>query len=129
MKFKPLLPVGTELKIDKSRIENLLNKKLLDGLPNLIQGNVIDYKMTDGKGIGYIIMTKNNLKLWIFDNELDQKTKIDYQINTFNNINQNDLISGRHKVNYQINGNRTITTIANPINLVNWLMFTLKDIF
>ena len=132
MKINPLIPLGSKIKVDKSKIKDELQKKLLDDLPQMINGKVIDYKMTDGMGIGYVLITENNLKIWIFNNELNDQTKKDYQIDDTNDytlILTKDLMSQLDKVNYDINGNRSIKTLANPINLISWIIFTLKDIF
>ena len=132
MKFNPLVPVGSKVKVDKSKINNLLPEKTMDDLPQIINGEVIDYKMTDGMGIGYVLITENNLKIWIFNNELNDQTKKEYQIedtNDYTLLLTKDLISRLDKVNYEINGNRSIKTLANPINLISWLIFTLNDIF
>tara|TARA_B100001996_G_scaffold252329_1_gene195814 strand:- start:245 stop:643 length:399 start_codon:yes stop_codon:yes gene_type:complete len=132
MKINPLIPLGSKIKVDKSKIKDELQKKLLDDLPQMINGKVIDYKMTDGMGIGYVLITENNLKIWIFNNELNDQTKKEYQIedtNDYTLLLTKDLISRLDKVNYEINGNRSIKTLANPINLISWLIFTLKDIF
>ena len=132
MEINPLIPIGTKIKVDKSKIENLIPNKLLDKLPQIINGEIVDYKMTDGMSIGYVLITENNLKIWIFNTELNEHTKREFKIETKNESNtqrNNDLILGKYKVTYYINGNRTIKTIANPINLINWLIFTLKDIF
>ena len=80
MKINPLIPVGARIKVEKSKIENVLPKKILDDLPQLINGKVIDYKMTDGMDIGYVLMTENNLKIWIFKNELNEQTRKEYKI-------------------------------------------------
>ena len=132
MELNPLIPIGTKIKVDKSRIENLLPNKLLDDLPQMINGEIVDYKMTDGMGIGYVLMTENNLKIWIFTTELNEQTRQEYSLeetNKYNNTKNSDLILGKYKVTYMINSNRNIKTIANPINLINWLIFTMKDIF
>ena len=132
MKVNPLIPLGSKIKVDKSKIKVELQKNLLDDLPQMINGKVIDYKMTDGMGIGYVLITENNLKIWIFTNELNDQTKKEYQIedtNDYTLLLTKDLISRLDKVNYEINGNRSIKTLANPINLISWLIFTLKDIF
>ena len=132
MNFNPLIPIGSKIKIEKSKIKNVLPKKLLDGLPQIINGKVLDYKMTDGMGIGYVLMTENNLKIWIFTNELDSQTKKEYMIaesNKSSNILNSALLSQVNKVKYEINGSRKIKTIVNPINLISWLIFSLKDIF
>tara|TARA_Y100001968_G_scaffold152411_1_gene139404 strand:+ start:603 stop:1001 length:399 start_codon:yes stop_codon:yes gene_type:complete len=132
MEINPLIPVGTKIKVDKSKIENLLPNKLLDDLPQIINAEVIDYKMTDGLGIGYVLMTEENQRIWIFNNELNEQTKREYKIydtNISKSQNENKFIFGKYKVDYDINGNRNIKTITNPINIISWLIFTLKDIF
>ena len=80
MKVNPLIPIGAKIKVDKSKIENLLPNKLLDDLPQMINGEIVDYKMTDGMGIGYVLMTENNLKIWIFNTELNEKTRKEYSL-------------------------------------------------
>ena len=132
MEVKPLIPIGAKIGVDKSKIEDLLPNKLFDDLPQIINGEIVDYKMTDGMGIGYVLMTENNLKIWIFNTELNEETRREYKIEGTNkpiNINPKDLILGKHKITYEINGNRNISSISNPINIINWLIFTLKDVF
>ena len=132
MKIKPLIPLGSMIKVEKSEIENVLPKKILDDLPQIINGEVIDYKMTDGMDIGYVLVTDNNLKIWIFNNELNEQTKKEYEIEDLNrstNLITKELLAQIDKVDYELSGNRSIKKIANPLNLVSWLIFTLKDIF
>ena len=132
MKIKPLIPVGSMIKVEKSKIENVLPKKILDDLPQIINGEVIDYKMTDGMDIGYVLVTDNNLKIWIFNNELNEQTKKEYEIEDSNrsaNFITKELLSQIDKIEYELSGNRSIKIIANPFNLISWLIFTLKDIF
>ena len=132
MKINPLIPVGSRIKIEKSKIKDVLPKKILDKLPQMINVEVIDYKMTDGIDIGYVLMTDNNLKIWIFNSELNEQTRKQYNIED-SNISKNsfpkELLTQINKVEYNLNGNRNIKEIANPINLISWLIFTLKDIF
>tara|TARA_B100000965_G_C19430827_1_gene686429 strand:+ start:78 stop:476 length:399 start_codon:yes stop_codon:yes gene_type:complete len=132
MDITPLIPVGASIKVDKSKIKNVLPNQILEDLPKMINGKVIDYKMTDGMGIGYVLITDNNLKIWIFNNELNDQTKKEYKIkesiNTTNFIIKS-LLSQLSKVKYELNGNKNYKTIANPMNLISWLIFTLKDIF
>ena len=132
MKIKPLIPVGSMIKFEKSKIENVLPKRILDDLPQIINGEVIDYKMTDGMDIGYVLVTDNNLKIWIFNNELNEQTKKEYEIEDSNrstNFITKELLSQIDKFEYELSGNRTIKKIASPLSLISWLIFTLKDIF
>ena len=132
MELNPLIPIGTKIKVDKSKIENILPNKLMDELPQTIYGKIVDYKMTDGRGIGYVLLTENNIKIWIFTAELNAQTRKDYKIE--DPIKSNFYIDisyllEKYKLTYDLNGNRKIKTITNPINLINWLIFTLKDTF
>ena len=132
MEAIPLIPVGAKIKVDKSKIKNVLPKEILEDLPKMISGEVIDYKMTDGRGIGYVLMTENNLKIWIFNNELNDQTKKEYKIEDSKkstNVILKTLLSQINKVKYNINGDKSVKTIANPINIISWLIFTLKSIF
>ena len=132
MKINPLIPVGSRIKVDKSKIEKVLTEKVFDDLPQIINGEVIDYKMTDGMDIGYVLMTENNLKIWIFNSELTEQTRREYKIEDSKisaTYISKELLSQINKVDYDLDGNRSIIKIANPINLISWLIFTLKDIF
>tara|TARA_B100000579_G_scaffold276776_1_gene228911 strand:+ start:172 stop:570 length:399 start_codon:yes stop_codon:yes gene_type:complete len=132
MDITPLIPVGASIKVDKSKIKNVLPNQILEDLPKMINGKVIDYKMTDGMGIGYVLITDNNLKIWIFNNELNDQTKKEYKIKESTkstNFIIKSLLSQLSKVKYELNGNKNYKTIANPMNLISWLIFTLKDIF
>ena len=132
MGINPLIPIGSKIKVEKSTIENELPKKILDNLPQIINAEVIDYKMTDGMDIGYVLMTDNKLKFWIFKKELNKQTRIDYKIfdkSDSKNILTVEFISKINKVDYEMTSNKNIKTILNPINLISWLIFTLKDIF
>ena len=98
----------------------------------MINGEVIDYKMTDGMDIGYVLITDSNLKIWIFNNELNEQTKKEYNIedpNKSTNLITKQLLSRIERVEYKLNGNRGIKKLANPFNLISWLIYTLKDIF
>tara|TARA_Y100001968_G_scaffold129025_1_gene117793 strand:+ start:442 stop:840 length:399 start_codon:yes stop_codon:yes gene_type:complete len=131
MKVNPLIPIGAKIKVDKSQIKDILPNKLLDDLPQIINGEIVDYKMTDGMGIGYVLLTEKNQRIWIFNTELNEQTRIEYSIedtNELHNRKNNNLILGIYKVTYEINGNRNIKTIINPINIIKWLIFTMKDV-
>ena len=133
MESYPLIPIGTEINVDKSQIKNTLPNKLMDKLPQTIIGKIIDYKMTDGRGIGYVLMTEKNIKIWVFTSELNAQTRREFRLEDpiKSNVQKgnNNLLLGKYKIIYDLNGNRNIKTITNPLNLFNWLIFTLKDTF
>ena len=132
MEFNPLIPIGSNIKVDKSKIESLVNNKLFDDFPQIIKGEVIDYKMTDGMGIGYVLITENNLKIWIFNSEINEQSKREYKVEDTSQsttLITKEIMSKIYKVDYDINGNRNIKALVNPFNIISWLIFTLRDIF
>tara|TARA_B100000902_G_C26980971_1_gene750232 strand:+ start:30 stop:428 length:399 start_codon:yes stop_codon:yes gene_type:complete len=131
MKIRPLIPIGTKIEVDRSKIENLLPNRLLDDLPQMIHGKIVDYKMTDGMDIGYVLLTENDIKIWVFNSELNKDTRLEYKLEENNNYfdrENSNLLLGKNKITFDINGNKKIKTIANPVNFINWLIFALKDI-
>ncbi len=132
MQVDPLIPIGAKIKVEKSKIENLIPDKFMENLPQTIKGEIVDYKMTDGMGIGYVLMTEKNKKIWIFNAELNEQTRREYKIEDTNKSYiqyRNSLLLGKYRLTYELNGNRNIRTTANPINLINWILYTFKDIF
>ncbi len=128
MKTNSLLPIGSELNIDKSQIKTDLPQTLINKLPQKIIGKIIDYKITDGSGIGYVLMTESNSKIWIFDNELNEETIKMFDISYNKPMYNNDTHINQYIEEFELNGNYKINYLLNPINLVKWLLYTLKDI-
>ncbi len=129
MDSKPLIPIGSEIQIDKSEIKTDLTQALLNKLPRKINCKVIDYKMTDGSGIGYILVTKEKSKIWIFSNELNEETKLKYDISINEEIGNENIYLDQYIGEFEINGNYKISDLLNPLVLLKWLLYTLKDIF
>ena len=132
MESKSLIPIGSEINVFKSKIKTDLPQKLLNNLPREISAKVIDYKITDGEGIGYVLMTENKLKIWIFSNELNEGTKIKFGIEDTSYIesfNSDSILISNFVGEFDLNGNYEISFLLNPINLFKWLIYTLKDTF
>ena len=132
MESKSLIPIGSKIEIFKSKIRTNLPQSLLTNLPRQITAEVIDYKITDGKGIGYVLMTDSKFKIWIFSNELNEETKKKYDINDVylnEGMNEESTFISQYVGEFKLNGDYTITYLFNPINLIKWSLYTLKDIF
>ena len=132
MESYPLIPIGSKIKVSKSKIKTLLPKKIIDNLPQTINGKVIDYKMTDGMGIGYVLITEKNHKIWVFNHELNEETKKVFNIPNEKRLGANisiEIFLDKYGITYDLNGSKKIDVIINPINLFKWIIYTLKDIF
>ncbi len=132
MESKSLIPIGTEIIIYKSKIKTNLPQSLITKLPREINAKVIDYKITDGKGIGYVLMTERKLKIWIFSNELNEEMKAKHCMDdtSYNeSMYIKDILISQYVGELELNSNYKISYLLNPINLFKWLIYTLKDIF
>ena len=132
MESKGLIPIGSEITIYKSKIKTVLTQELLTTLPREITASIIDYKITDGKGIGYVLMTDSKLKIWIFSNELNEEIKGKYGIDDIyfsESINSNGSLISRYVREVELTSNYKVSYLLNPINLIKWSIYTLKDIF
>ena len=132
MLSKSLIPLGSEIIIFKSNIKTDLQQDLLTKLPMEITAKVIDYKITDGIGIGYVLITKNKLKIWIFSNELNEDSKRKYGISDFSFTQSADrkyTLIDQYAEEFELNSNHKMSYLLNPINLLKWTLYTLKDVF
>ena len=66
-----LLEIGALVSVDLQRIKDRLPSFLLRKLTSDSQGKVVNYKMTDGGGIGFILEFRDGLKIWVFKEELE----------------------------------------------------------
>ena len=62
--------IGTNVRIDLDRVRDRISTALLKQLAENPRGKVIDYKMTDGGGIGVVLELSNGKQSWFFDDEI-----------------------------------------------------------
>ena len=132
MESKSLIPIGSKINIYKSKIKTDLPQALITKLPSKIVAEVIDYKITDGEGIGYVLMTEGKLKIWIFGNELNEETKEKYGIKDIflnEGISSEKTLFSQYVGEFDLNSDYKISYLLNPVNLLKWSLYTLKDIF
>ena len=63
------MEIGQKVKV--RRLRQRLPQKALDRLQQNPKGEIVDYKMTDGSGIGYIVRLEIDLTTWFFEDELE----------------------------------------------------------
>ena len=140
-KIPSLVKIGTTVKINVQRIDSTsLPKTLFAELEKEPSAKVIDYKMTDGGGLGFVLMLKDGSIIWCFDYEvvgaynredisidgsieMIRNNEIDYRSSTYiNKINQ-------FSFSEPVIDEKNIFSILNPLNFLSWLLFSLKDVF
>ena len=140
MESIPLIPIGSSIKIDTLKIEERISKELFLEIAENPKGVIVDYKMTDGNGIGYVIKVNNGSKLWVFTYEIATEALQKYNLSDPNltdidKINANLMPSFLKQYINNVNdgiensGDKDITFMLNPLNFIKWLLYSTKDIF
>ncbi len=62
--------IGSKLKIDLDRVRDRIPSKLSELLKENPRGTVVNFKMTDGQGIGVVLELSDGSKSWFFDEEV-----------------------------------------------------------
>ena len=65
-----LTRIGSNIKIELEKVRDRIPGKLIKKLTNDPRGTVLDYKMTDGGGVGVVVKFTDGSKSWFFENEL-----------------------------------------------------------
>ena len=121
-KIGNLVQVNIELSKDR------LTKETKEALNISSMGKISDFKITDGKGIGVVLMLSNGKEQWFFENEINLLDEYGKVIKINNNSNENNVIFDLlRKLQYE-NKNK-VSELLNPINFLIWLVVSFKDIF
>ena len=67
-----LLRIGTTVRVNVDQVKDRISASLLQQLRQDPRGRVVDYKMTDGGGIGLILEFRDSNRSWFFENEVSR---------------------------------------------------------
>ena len=65
-----LIEIGSTVSVDVNRVTDRIPTELIQLLSDDPVGTVIDYKMTDGMGIGLVLEFNDGTTSWFFDDEI-----------------------------------------------------------
>ena len=113
------------LELSKDR----LAKETTDALDVSSIGEIIDFKITDGKGIGVVLQLSNGKTQWFFEDEIDLLDENGNVIKKINGTKKNNILilNTLGGLNYE-NKNK-VKELINPVNFFLWLVVSFKDIF
>ncbi len=120
--------IGNSVQVNLEKSRDRLTKDIVDALKISAVAKISDFKITDGKGIGVVLLLSNGKEQWFFEDEIDL---LDENGNLLKNIihtkEENSLTFDiLNRLKYE-NKNK-ITDLLNPINFFLWLMVSFKDI-
>ena len=121
--------IGNSVQVNLELSKDRLTKETIDAINVSSLGKIINFKITDGKGIGVVLQLSNGKEQWFFEDEIDLLDENGKVIKKINNKkeNSNFIIDFFKGLNYE-NKNK-VSELLNPINFSLWLVASFKDIF
>tara|TARA_Y100001968_G_scaffold19623_1_gene15409 strand:- start:93 stop:482 length:390 start_codon:yes stop_codon:yes gene_type:complete len=127
-----LLKVGSSVKVELTKVKDELPIYLYNKIKTNPIAKIIDYKMTDGTGIGFVLEFESGERSWFFNEELSCLSEQSNQIkNDSKNIYIKSAINKRERdsrIKREYKVNNDIRKIINPLNFLSWLIYSSKDI-
>ena len=118
--------IGSSVHVNLDLTKDRLTKETIEAINISSECIISDFKITDGKGIGVVLLLSNGKKEWFFENEIEildgmgnilekKIEKNDLKINLFKDLNYKSKIK--------------FNELINPLNFIIWLIDSAKDIF
>ena len=136
-----LLAIGSIVEVDLNRVSDRIPGNLVKVLAGNSYGEVKDYKMTDGQGIGFVLKLTDGTYQWFFDHEIKSlgiegslPRKQDSIQQSYNNSIQASSDSTNRFLPNPSQEEQALTFkevlyLFNPINFLGWLIYSLGDVF
>ena len=119
--------IGNSVKINLELSRDRLTKEIIEAINISAVAKISDFKITDGKGIGVVLLLSNGKEQWFFENEIDLLDENGNLIKSIHTEEKNYLpFEILQKLKYE-NKNK-VTELLNPINFLLWLLVSFKDI-
>ena len=119
--------IGNFVQVNLELSKDRLTKEIIDAVNVSSVAKIIDFRITDGKGIGVVLELSNKKEQWFFEDEIEL---LDEDGNFIKEINKNEnnlTLNFLNGLNYE-NKNK-VSELLNPINFFLWLVVSFKDIF
>lgn len=136
-----LLQPGKKVKVDLLRVTDRIPEDLYRKILHDPYGRIIDYKMTDGTDIGYILKFNDGSTFWFFSEEIqnlenqqsgmtgdiNEDESLKDNLNIYNNNNEGKN-ARKNITKWAPKNNVGIVYLINPFNFTRWLLYSLKDV-
>ncbi len=121
--------IGSSVKVNLDLSKDRLTKEIIDAINISSIGKIIDFRITDGKGIGVVLQLSNGKEQWFFEEEIDLLDENGNIIKKNNDPKDNDNLIFYILKGLEYENTKEISELLNPINFFLWLIVSFKDIF
>ena len=121
--------IGKSVQINLELSRDRITKEIIEAINVSSVGKIIDFRITDGQGIGVILQLSNGKEQWFFENEIDLLDENGNLIKEFNDAKENNnlIFDILRRLKYENKDN--VSELLNPMNFFIWLVVSFKDIF
>ena len=121
--------IGNSVQVNLELSKDRLTKDIIDAINVSSVGKLIDFRITDGKGIGVVLQLSNGKEQWFFEDEIDLLDENGNLIKKINDKKENNnfVINILNGLKYEHKNKPG--ELINPINFFLWLVVSFKDIF
>ena len=121
--------IGKSVQINLELSRDRITKEIIEAINVSSVGKIIDFRITDGQGIGVILQLSNGKEQWFFENEIDLLDENGNLIKEFNDEKENNnlIFDVLRRLKYENKDN--VSELLNPMNFFLWLVVSFKDIF
>ena len=142
MKIIEIAEIGSTVEIKLDLAKDRLTKESIKAIEASSRCKIIDFKITDGKGIGVILKLSNGKEEWFFEEEIDildengeiienteivEESDLIFEIFNFIKIISWTLLALIIPTEYKQKSK--INDLLNPLNFLSWLLNSFKDVF
>ena len=121
--------IGNFVRVNLELSKDRLTKEIIDAIKVSSIGKISDFRITDGKGIGVILLLSNGKEQWFFEDEIDLLDEDGNLIKKLNDTKENNNLIFNTLKGLKYEKKNKINDLLNPINFFLWLIVSLKDIF
>ena len=121
--------IGCSVKVNLELSKDRLTKEIIDAINISSIGKIIDFRITDGKGIGVVLQLSNGKEQWFFEEEIDLLDENGNIIKKNNDSKDNNNLIFNILKSLEYENTKEISELLNPINFFLWLIVSFKDIF
>ena len=121
--------VGSSVQVNIEKSKDRLTKEIIEAINVSSKGKILDFRITDGKGIGVILQLSNGKEQWFFENEIDFLDENGNLLKKINDNEENNNFAFNILTRLKYENKNKVSELLNPINFFLWLVVSFKDIF
>ena len=129
MSFLDKVKIGNCVQVNLELSKDRLTKETIDAINVSSLGKICDFRITDGKGIGVVLLLSNGKEQWFFENEIDLLDENGNVIKKNNDKKENSNFIDNFSRGLNYENKDKVSDLLNPINFFLWLVVSFKDIF